>query len=77
MLATLALDLLPGVDPDAAIDALRGTPLAVASVDAGRGVLVALVEAESPAALAASAAALAAAPGVRDLEVDRRVGGER
>ena len=70
MLATLALDLLPGADPTGAVNALRQTPLAVMSVDAVRGFLVALVEAESPDALAAAAAVLAARPEVRDLGTD-------
>ena len=70
MIATLALDLLPDADPVAAVHALRQTPLVVTSVDAVRGFLVALVEAESPDVLAAAAATLAACPAVRDLGTD-------
>jgi len=65
--ATLAFDLRPDADPVAAVNALRQTRLIVTSVDAVRGSLVALVEAESPEALAAAAAVLAARPEVRDL----------
>ena len=67
MTATLAFDLLPGADPVAAVNALRQTALVVTSVDAVRGCLVALVEAETPDVLAAAAAVLAARPEVRDL----------
>ena len=67
MTATLAFDLRPDADPVAAVNALRQTRLIVTSVDAVRGSLVALVEAESPEALAAAAAVLAARPEVRDL----------
>lgn len=70
MTATLAFDLLPDADPIAAVNALRQTSLVVTSVDAVRGFLVALVEADSPDVLAAAAAALAARPEVRDLGTD-------
>ena len=67
MTATLAFDLLPGADPVGAVNALRQTALVVTSVEAIRGCLVALVEAETPDVLAAAAAILAARPEVRDL----------
>jgi hypothetical protein len=65
MTAFLAVEFEPGTDPQRAVNALRQPALVVLALDIGQRDLVATVEAESAASLAAAEAVIRCCPGIR------------